>query len=601
MGFSGVRRVSRVAAIAAAFCVATTADALRDVRFRAPGASEDLTERLRNASLLLEAEDEVDDVQEVLAAARAEYKRLLSVLYAEGHFGGTISITVDGIEAAALSPLNPPERIDRIEVRVEPGPQYLFSQARVQPLARGTVLPEEFALGRPAEVPAIRDAAEAAIEGWRDVGYAVAEIAEQDIVARHAQDRVEARIGVDTGPRVSFGEFTVTGAERVRESAIRRIADFPVGQRFSPERLEVSAQRLRRTGAFRSVATVEAEELDAGDELDIAVRLVEEEPRRFGFGAEVSTVEGLRLTAFWLHRNLLGGAERLRLEGEVAGIGGATGGIDYVFGADFLRPATLNANTDFYITAEAARLNEPEYTSETITFAAGFTRRIGDRFVGEAGIGYRFSRDENDRGVTEYSLLTFPISALADRREDPLNPTGGWFAEAEITPFLALNEASDSGARLSFDGRIYRGFGEDERFVLAGRFQAGSIVGADLEGVPNDYRFWSGGGGTVRGHEYQALGVTLEDGVESGGASFLGLSAEARVGVTERIQAVGFVDYGSVGEDWLPGGSGDDHVGAGLGVRYLTPIGPIRLDVAAPISGESDEAFQLYVGIGQAF
>ncbi|MBM9596206.1 autotransporter assembly complex protein TamA [Roseitranquillus sediminis] len=588
---------------AGAVLAAAPVDALRDVRFRTPGASEELERRLESASLLLEIEDEVDDPQEVLAAARAEYGRLLGVLYSQGHFGGVINVLVDGQEAAAISPLSPPREIGQIEVRVQPGPTYLFSDARVVPLAPGTELPSEFAVGEPARTPVIRDAVDAAVEGWREEGHPKAEAGDQDIVARHAQERVEARIGIRPGPQARFGDFIIAGNENVRERAIRRIAGFPDGDTFSPERLERSAERLRRSGAFRSVALVEADTLDPDDTLDITVRLVEERPRRFGFGAEVSTTEGVTLTAFWLHRNLFGGAERFRVDGEVSGLGGGTGGVDYTFSANFNRPATFNVNNDLYVRAQVERLEEPSFISNNVTFGAGINRRIGDTFTLSAGVGYRFDHDEDESGeTTEYSLLTFPIEAMADRRDVQLNPTTGWYAEAEVTPFLGLNDAAGSGARLTFDGRVYRGFGEEDRLILAGRFQFGSIVGAELTDVPNAFRFYSGGGGTVRGLDYQSLGVTLDDGTETGGASFLGLSAEARIGVRENLQLVTFADYGFVSDESFLGGEGDDHVGAGLGLRYITPIGPIRLDVATPVTGDdAGGSIQVYVGIGQAF
>ena len=139
--------------------------ALEDVRFRAPGASDDLEAELRSASLLLKAETRTDDIQELLATIRAEYGRLLAALYAEGHFGGVISIDVDGREASTIAPLNPPSAINRITVRVEPGPAYTFGEARIGPLASRTELPDSFAAGEIAGTKPIKEAAAAAIEG----------------------------------------------------------------------------------------------------------------------------------------------------------------------------------------------------------------------------------------------------------------------------------------------------------------------------------------------------------------------------------------------------------------------------------------------------
>ena len=132
--------------------------------------------------------------------------------------------------------------------------------------------------------------------------------------------------------------------------------------------------------------------------------------------------------------------------------------------------------------------------------------------------------------------------------------------------------------------------------------QFGAILGSDIAATPRDYLFYSGGGGTVRGHPYQSLGVSVLNGgtVRSGGTSFLGLSGEARVGITQKIGLVGFYDAGFIGAGDLFT-DGEWHAGAGLGLRYDTGIGPIRFDVAMPVSGDTGDGVQIYVGIGQSF
>jgi translocation and assembly module TamA len=139
--------------------------------------------------------------------------------------------------------------------------------------------------------------------------------------------------------------------------------------------------------------------------------------------------------------------------------------------------------------------------------------------------------------------------------------------------------------------------------VLAGRAQLGAVLGPALARTPRDFLFYSGGGGTVRGLPFQSLGVT-SGGVRSGGQAFAALSGEARVRINPSFSVAAFADAGYVGEG-LRGGGADWHAGAGLGVRYLTPIGPLRLDVATPVRRNADArnagSFQIYVGIGQAF
>ncbi len=178
-----------------------------------------------------------------------------------------------------------------------------------------------------------------------------------------------------------------------------------------------------------------------------------------------------------------------------------------------------------------------------------------------------------------------------------------------MTPFVGVAGDAGTGARLLADARVYYSFGADDRFTLAARGQLGSVVGASVTEAPADYLFYSGGGGTVRGVAYQSLGLTyladFGEGtvlVDSGGASFVGAQLEARVGVTQAISVVGFYDFGMVGAEPFPQTSDEYHAGAGLGVRYDTGIGPIRLDVATPVTG--DDAYgrvEIYIGIGQSF
>lgn len=571
------------------------------VEFQAPGADGDLADSLREASLLVAAEGEqITDTQELLAAARADYGRLVGALYSEGHFGGVVNILIDGREAAEIPPLSRLGQIGRIVVTVTPGPTYTFGQAEVAPLAQGTELPETFAPGKPARTPVIEEAGQAALTGWRETGHAKAAAAGQKVTARHAQNQLDTAIAIAPGPRVRFGDLILRGGESVRPARLRKIAGLPTGEVFSPAELEQSAQRLRRTGVFSAVALTEAETVAPDGSLDIIATITEQKPRRFGFGAEISSVEGVTLSSFWLHRNLLGGAERLRVEGEVSGLGGNTGGIDYSFATRYSRPATLSPDTDLYVVAEIARLEEPDYTSRIGSVGFGFRHIFSSELEAELGLAYRFSRVTDATGETDYSMLTLPGSVTYDTRETPLDAVQGIYAKANLTPFAGFGETG-SGARLTFDTRSYLGFGDEDRVVLAGRLQGGSIIGAELTSVPNDYRFYSGGGGTVRGQDYQSLGVTLPGGAPSGGASFVGVSGEVRGRVTDKIGVVGFADYGYVGDESF-GGTGDSHAGAGLGLRYLTPIGPIRLDVATPVGGErTGGGVEVYVGIGQAF
>ena len=241
------------AAVVSVLAVSNVAQAA-EIVFSTPGADRDLRRALASSSLLVQARnDKTEDSQELVAAARADYERLLGVLYEAGRFGGIISISIDGREAVAIPPLAAPAGITRIQIEVSPGPLFRFSEATVQPLPSAAELPEEFAVGHPARTGAIREAATVAIDSWRLEGHAKARVSDQQIVARHDDRGVSARLTVDPGPALRFGEVTVSGNKNVRTGRIHTIAGLDEGRDFDPEEVARAERRLRRTGSFRSV------------------------------------------------------------------------------------------------------------------------------------------------------------------------------------------------------------------------------------------------------------------------------------------------------------------------------------------------------------
>ena len=608
-GWVRIGTVWGLAAVLAAG-IATGSLALEGLSLITPGADKDLRAALANASQILAAEKaDATDVREFLAAAQGDYGRLLGALYAQGYYSGVIHILIDGIEAAAIAPVAPPERIGVITITVEPGQRFVFVRAEIAPLAQATVIPPRFAQGRIARSTVMQESVAVAIDQWRAIGHAKARATGQEIVADHAAQTVDARFALDPGPRLRFGPLSISGNKTVREDRIRAIAGYPQGTTFDPAALEKSANRLRRTGAFGSVNMHEADTIGTGDTLAIEAQLAEAKPRRLGFGAEVVLQEGLSLTGYWQHRNLMGGAEQFRVDGRIGGIGGSLSGVDYYLGARLTRPGTPDPDTQAYVQARLEHQNETDFDADRASVQIGFNRVLSDQFAGEIGAGFAFERITDGLGTTNFSSLSLPISIAWDRRDRTDATTSGTYLAAGLTPFLGFN-GTGTGARLTFDGRAFRPLGE--KLVLAGRLQGGTVIASGLAQTPRDYLFDSGGGGTVRGQPFRSLGVSSPCGARggagcllaTGGRSFLGLSGEVRTSFGKSLGLVAFADAGFISAGAFgssPSGAGTWHSGAGIGLRYDTPIGPIRLDVAAPVSGPTGDGVQVYLGIGQAF
>lgn len=580
----------------------------QDISLDVVGAGDGLEERLRDAALLVQPLEEGEaarSAQDIVAAARADYSRLVAVLYEEGYFAPVVSIRIDGREAAQLSPLSGPRSVSEVRITVEPGARFTFSEAEIGPLARGTDLPEEFRPGGRASTPVLQDATEAAIQRWREAGRATAEAAGQEIRADARSATIAADIEIAPGPVITFGELRPEGAERMRPARTVEIAGLPTGLVYSPAELERAAERLRESGVFTSVSLLPVDPFDS-TVMPVVARVVEAPLRRFGVGAELSTDSGGEVTAFWLHRNLFGGGERLRVEGRLSGIGqgeispDAIDGIDGELRLRFSRPATITPDTTVYGELFAVGLDEPDYRQAEFGAEIGALHRASPQLEYGLGLGIQTTVIEDAFGERRANILTLPAEVTWDNRDVPLDPTTGIYAAGSATPFVT--DGGGGGARVTLDARGYLSFGPEDRTVLAARIQTGSLFGGEVDDLPPDFLFWSGGSGTVRGQEYASLGAP-QNGMDSGGRGFLGFSGEVRQQIGDtNFGVVGFADVGLVSSDALWQEDSEVHAGAGIGLRYDTAFGPIRVDLATPVgNGETGDALFLYIGIGQAF
>lgn len=576
-----------------------------DLQIRVAGDNDGLENTIRNSSLIQGSlREQRDTGQDVLAAARGDYARILGALYDEGYYSAIIYITLDGVEAAEIAPLDAPEEVRQVIVSVDPGPQFTFSRAAIAPVAPNTDLPSEYARGEIAGTGTIRSAATAAVDGWRAASYAKADVAGQEITADHTASTVDSQIALDPGPPVTFGRLISKGNERLSTRRLHKIAGLPEGERFDPEALETVRERLRRSGVFSAITLEEAETVGPGSAMDIYLTVVEQKTRRVGAGFEISNTDGAMVSAYWMHRNLLGGGERLRVEADINDMGSKTTGRDDTFSIRLDRPATIHPDITAYIETEITREREEDYDSDAASIALGFNYIRSERLTADLALEYFVSRVTDATGETDFKVVAVPMNVMWDRRDVINDPKRGYYLSGDLVPFIGFGD-TDSGLVTKAEARGFYSLGQDDRFTLAGRTIVGSILGSEIQNTPREYLFFSGGGGTVRGQPYQSLGSRAIAGpdstVKTGGMSIATASAELRFQVRERIGLVAFADYGQVWDESAFGGENASHAGAGIGVRYSTPIGPLRFDVAAPVGGDTGDGVQLYLGLGQAF
>lgn len=566
----------------------------------APGAPEELTERLRAASSTLASRTD-SDVQELLAAALSDYRTLVQVLYDAGYFAPEVSIRLDGREAALIQPLNPPRSITQITITIRPGSTFRFGRAEITPWPNPSevAIPEAYRRGAPATTAVLRDARTAGLEAWQRAGHAKVRLDGQAITADHHNATLDSRLRLTPGPRLRLGQLRLTSPSAVRADAIQRIAGFASSEIYHPDLIAQSATRLRRTGSFSSVTLRAQEQPNPDGTLDYALAVEDLPPRRLTFGAELSSSDGIELNTSWMHRNLFGGAEKLRLEARLSGIG-SSNDLDGRIALRLDRPATLGPDDNLFYLLEAERLDEEHYTATQGLGGIGVRRVYSENFFAEAGLGFSSILATDAFGKRRFKYAAGFLRAEYDRRNSRVDASDGYFLDAQLRPFFGL-DGSDSGLQVKIDGRIYHGIGANDRIVLAARAQLGSVLGPSLGNTAPTLLFFSGGAGSVRGHEFQSLGIPVGSNT-AGGRGYLALTGELRGKLSDKLSLVGFYDLGYVDSDAFVSGGSSSHSGAGLGLRYdVAGIGPLRLDLAYPVTGGSDDGLQFYIGIGQAF
>lgn len=552
------------------------------------------------------------DAPGLVGRVRSDLPRLQDLLRAEGYWGGSVTATIAG-----LAPEDPalPARLEQatdpvpVVLTLTPGTRYRIGRVTVaaepesDAAAVGAVVAASgLSEGDPARAEAVLAAETAMRDALRNAGHPLATVAGREIWVDHDRHAMDIAWRLAPGPRATFAAPEVAGQVRTDAGLLRRTAARQMeGRDYSPATLERGRRALVALGVFDSVRAEPATALTADNRLPVTFRVSERPLRAIGGSLSYETNYGLGASVFWEHRNLFGGAERLRLEAEAARLGESS-----LANATYRAFATLTLpeiwRYDARLTARAGAVREllEAYDREAILISALGERRLSERLAVQAGPLFETGRIGRYGVLDDFSLLGVVGGVRWDDTTSALDPTSGYRASVTATPYWSIKDGS-TFTRLLAVGSTYLDVTGDARGVLALRGAVGATVGATRDEITLDKRFYSGGGGSVRGYTYQSIGPRDVGNRPIGGASLLELGAEWRQRISGPWGGVAFVEAGSVSEESFPG-SGDFRIGAGLGLRYLTAIGPIRVDVGVPLNPErGDPAYALYVGIGQAF
>ncbi|WP_336980257.1 autotransporter assembly complex family protein [Brevundimonas nasdae] len=526
-----------------------------------------------------------------------------ALLRSEGYYQPVVEDIVEGEEAPIAV------------VSVEPGRRFLLTDPTIQwadpapeaeaaEKAKDAIALKAGDPGRAADVISGEGRAVAALV--RD-GYADAKANPRRVVVDHAAFTVAPEYRIASGALVRLDGVRLTSQGRTNPAWVAGLAPWKEGDRYDPEMVAELERRLLDTGVYDgvSVALSPLDQITADGHRPVVVSLQDRPRRVLEAGATWSTAEGAGVDVIQTRYNRFGRADTLRLEARLADI-------DSRIGADLSLPHWRRPGRTLKLGAAVVNEDTDAYLRTAVVLYADLQQRIGKTSYFNYGIGLdagRYSETRYDfttlppQRVTfdrDLAIITARTSAYIDHSNDPLNPTKGWRVNLAVQPTAVTGESNILFLRTETQGTAYFPVAGD-RTILAGRMKIGSIVGGSELNVPADRLFYSGGGGSVRGYSYQNVNPQLPDGTPRGGLSLFETSFEVRQSIGQSFQAVAFVDAGSVGFQETPNLT-NMRYGAGVGVRYMLPFGPIRADVAMPLNKrEGDSAFQIYISIGQAF
>ena len=558
----------------------------------------DATFKLRfdELSALRQGEGKAANLAQINRRIKEDDELLDRLLRAKGYYAARIR----GAVAA------PPAGSDRLAVSfdITPGPQYLLESVDLTGLAetgdkeaqlRAAFLPK---VGDPVDADAILAGRDALSAVLAETGFPFAKVDEPEVRIDHEERKGDLDIIVTPGGYRSFGAIRLNDDKLFSAHHVQEIARFDPGDPYKASDVEDLRRAIVATGLVSSVS-LKPKEAGDGTHVDLAVDVRPAPLRTIAGQLGYGTGEGYRAEVSWQHRNFFPPEGAVTVRG-VVGTQEQTASFTYRRNNFHRRDNVLTG------LLSVSNIKRDAYDARTITLSGGLERQTNILF--QKDWVWRFgaeliASDEADAfsgGARRTFLIgAIPLSLTYDGSDDLLNPTKGFRLGGRLSPELSFQDKTFGYAKVQVDGSIYQPAGE--KVVVAARARFGTILGSTVEQIAPSRRFYAGGGASVRGYGYQAIGPRF--GVDDdpvGGKSLAEFSLEARVRFGN-FGVVPFVDAGNISTTFLPRFR-DLRIGTGLGLRYYSSFGPIRIDVGTPINPQKgDPRVAVYVSLGQAF
>nr|WP_240048818.1 BamA/TamA family outer membrane protein [Parerythrobacter lutipelagi] len=569
-------------------------------------------ERFDQLSTIEQLGDSESNIAQLAARARADEDLLVELLRVYGYYDSQVIRSVGAIQpgddAADDDPvvrfdIIPGQRyrfgaIDLGQLSTAPDADSLRTTFGIQtgdPLSSDRIVEQQFELDR----------------ALGETGYPFAEIDAPELLIDHRQTTGDLTMAVRPNGKYVIAGVNSNLPDFLPGSHLETIARFKKGDAYQRS-LQLDLRRAITATSLVSSVTVTPREVSppqdaAPGEVVLDIEMAKAKLRTISGAIGYGTEEGFRLEASWEHRNLFPPEGSLK----VRAIAGTQ---EQLAGVSFKRNNFKRRDQILLVDAYASALDNDAFDAQTIALRASLERTSNLLFQKPFGwaVGAEIlASDERNRvigGIPRPRQRFFIGSvfgrATIDTTDSLLDPTEGYRLTGYVAPEISRTEEQNFFyVRTQADASYYQRI--TERVVLAGRVRGATIQGADLAGIAPSRRLYAGGGSSVRGYGYQAVGPRNDLGEPTGGRSLVEVSAEARIQTgffDGALSVVPFFDAGSVSIDPVPDFRFIKY-GAGMGIRYESGFGPIRVDVGVPLNRNPmfDSPVAVYVSLGQAF
>lgn len=555
-------------------------------------------------------EDGAQSVAFLRRRAQGDVDLAVKIMRSFGYFEATVDVDVDAPERSneatdGAQPADDEETAIAIATLIiTPGPQYTLAEHRFILTEPGTGEPAApivaasvgSPVGKAARAARILAAEQKAVAQLRDDGRIYAERLGRDAVADPETGTITVETVIATGAQYRYGPTTFEGAPSVRDKYLESYIPWNEGDVVDLDQLAEVQRDLIRTELFNVGSAKTPEVPPEGDVAPILVKLDEAPPRTISGGIRYNTDVGPAVRGGFEHRNLFGENETITIEALV-------GLEEQSLETRYRQPQFGRSGQDLVIGLDLRQLRDDAFNEIGGTVAVGLEREITPQLTVGAGGLFELSEVEDATGTSLSQLFGIPVFATFDNTDDNLDPSKGFRLRGSVTPFAGrADETPVTFVVADATASTYYDLSGDGAYVLAGRARLGSIIAGDLNVVSANRRLYSGGGGSVRGYRERFIGPLDANNDPTGGLSAAEAGLELRTRVSPSIGLAGFIEAGTVSEEVFPALDEGVQVAVGGGVRYFSPVGPLRLDVGVPVNGrDADDLFQVYISIGQAF